>query len=101
MGQREYLAEAMRLATENTDAQIHILAASDELLIGEGYAWTGHHISRVELGWWCVHGDRIYTDPDELRDDLDDEAFDMGAASVTIESAQAMMTPAILIYTRA
>lgn len=99
MGQRELLTEALRLANENPDAEIHVCAASDELL--EDYAWTGHHISKVELGWWHVDGDRIYTDPDELQEVLDDEAYDNGAPPVTEEQARAMMKPAILIYTRA
>ena len=97
--QREMLAEALRLAKENPEAEIHVCVASDELL--EDYAWTGHVITRVELGWWYVHNERIFTDPAELADELDSEAVDNDEPIFTEDNARSLMTRAVLIYTRA
>ena len=97
--QREMLAEALRLATENPEAEIHVLATSDELV--DEFAWTGHVIFKVELGWWYVHDERILVDPSELSEYLDDEAFDECGPAVTEDDARGLMVRAILIYTRA
>ena len=98
MGQRELLADALRLATENPDAEIHVCAESDELL-GDEYAWTIHHISKVELGWWYVDDgtDLIFNDPGELVEHY----AGWYEEDITEEQAHSIMKPAILIYTRA
>lgn len=95
--QAALLQKAVRLAKENPDAEIHVLADSEELLYGE-YQWTGHLIARVELGYWHVHGgDKIFTDPYDLAEEL----AEMEEREVSEEGATAMMKRAILIYTAA
>lgn len=95
MTQRQALYKAWDLARINTNAEIHILVESDEVL--PDYGWTGHKIARVELGLWAEYDDRIITDKDMMRDELENYY----GRDVTYEEAHSWMREAILIYTRA
>ncbi len=96
MTQLEYLEKAVQLKRENPGADIHICVASEEMQLDFG--WTAHEISRVELGYWyCPGTEQIYTDVDEVIEKLSDEQ----EREVTEEEAYNLMSPAILIYTRA
>ena len=97
MTQREYLEQALKLAKENPDAEIHVCAYAEEVLPPEEAMWTSHKIMRVELGEWGVYDERIYTETDDLRDQME---CDLGR-DVTYDEALEHMEPAILIRTRA
>lgn len=95
MKQIELLRKAVSIAEENPDIGIHVLASSEEIL--PDYLWTAHHIKRVELGYWYEDNERIYTDPDELAEELSD----VDDVEATVEDAIRIMKRAILIYTGA
>ena len=95
MTQRGLIEKAFELSRDYPDYEIHVLAASEELLID--CAWTGHKLSKVELGWWREHDEYIVTDPDEMRDILEEDY----GREFTEDEARAQMSPAILIHTRA
>lgn len=98
MTQRELLKQALQLADEHPDAEIHFLVDAEELL--PEYAWTGHEINKVKLGWWAYHpefDDMILTDVGDMRDALE-ENLDR---DVSEDEASEHMKRAILIHTRA
>lgn len=93
-----YVQLAVDLAEKNPEAEIHFLVASDEVF--EDYGWTAQYITYVELCRCYKHEDRMYTDPGELMEVLCYEALDKENLPTKAEILS-MMTPAILIYTRA
>ena len=95
MTQREALREALRLAEEHPEADIHICVASDDVL--DDFVWTSHKIDRVQLGWWYMSGERIVIDLDEIREEMESE-YDR---DVSIEEAEKAAKRVVLIYTDA
>lgn len=97
MAQREWVDELHRLCHEHPEAEIHVLAASDELVPDNEYRWTAHEIRRVELGLWVFDDEKFFIDPDEYYEHL----TDFLELKYSYEQAAAKMRPAILIYTGA
>jgi len=70
MTQEEFLERALLLKKENPELEIRFCVNSEEVL---EYGWTAHKISNVEIcPWWFDGGERIYTDEDEIRDEMAD-----------------------------
>jgi hypothetical protein len=102
--QADFLKEALALSVENPAMKIHVCAASDEL--DEDSIWTTHKIEEVRICPWWKHNDLIYTDMDEIREQMEDdicgEFSDLDDLKNIIDTRiAAEVTQAICIFTKA
>jgi len=97
MNQKELLHKLNTFVIEHPEYEIHFLVNSDEL---SDYTWTAHQMQKVELGYWYVHDETVFTNPDDYIEVLMDECEDITEDEGEI-MAYDKMDKCILVYTGA
>ena len=67
--QLELMKEAVKLAEENPNYEIHFAVSNEELSEG---AWTDHEIESVNIEWLCRISDVIYLGKKEIEEEYED-----------------------------
>ena len=103
--QEEYLKEILELKAQHPEMDIHFCVDSDELCDS---GWTAHRITGVEINpWWFDGGERIETDEDNIRDEMENLIFieegmtDEECKKAVDEQYQKEVKEAFCVYTHA
>lgn len=70
--QEEFLEEILSLKKENPDYEIQFCIDSEQML---EFGWTAHKIGKVEVSPWWVSGETIYTDEEEILEQIEEKLY--------------------------
>jgi hypothetical protein len=91
--QRQHIYKLVKLMEEHPEREIHVCVDNDG--IAEWGQWTAQKIKAVRLGYWYRNDERIYTEVEDVIDELE-ELYDREVDTI---EAYDEMEPAILVYT--